>query len=199
MNVRTKATSIAILLLTAGCAGSPYDIAKKHDALRDYQGVDSGFIVAGAGAVKDSRLSISGVTFRRRGTEELVSFGFKPKQPLLPGGSSVDFESAIAAGTIWVKRLPPGDYEIVSTTGTQFGRYEYNCSRPIPPIIIFTIKTGEVAYLGRYVSMSRWPVCGDVSISEDERADIATAKAHNPDLPVAVVRSFVPPAAQRKL
>ena len=48
------------LLGLVGCAGSNYDIARRHDALRDYKGADAGFVVASAGGERGGRFDASG-------------------------------------------------------------------------------------------------------------------------------------------
>lgn len=187
MKTRTLVV-FALVVAVLGCAGSKYDIASKHDALRDYQGGDAGFLVAGAGSDKSTFFSYSGMTFRRRNTENLGDIGYAPKSLFV--STPTDFESSTQIGTVHVKRLPPGEYEVFSAYGVQTGTYEQTYKKPIAPPILFTIKTGEVSYLGRFSigsSRSRGPV---VTISDNVEADVATARTRLPALPTGVVRSF---------
>jgi len=190
---------IAVLaLVLAGCAGSPYDIARKHDALRDYQGADAGFFVASSGAIKGSIFSNSSVTFRRRDTEDLVSIGYTPKRILSLGGEPADFESSKDSGIVIVKRLPPGEYEIQSAQGVQYGTYEYRCTKRLAPVVRFTVHAGEVVYLGRYVVTSWRGNCLALAISDEQQSDVAVAKTRVPALPTDAVHSNVPAVEQRR-
>lgn len=190
----TRLLPLTILLLAlAGCAGSNYDVSRRHERLRDYVGPDAGFVVVSEGGER-GHLDSSGITFQRVGSDELVDFGFAIRQ--LIGTPEHDFTSGSAIGKVQARRLPPGDYEAVWLHGEQFSNGG-QVRKPLPPVLRFTVKTGQTIYLGRYViGESRMtPV---VNISDSQADDLALAKSRLPDLPVDSVTSVVPPSGQRR-
>ena len=191
----TKILASAVLLAAlAGCAGSNYDIARRHDNLRDYKGADAGFVVASEGGERGGHFDASGLTFQRVGSEDLLDFGFAMRQMI--GTPDHDFEAGSAIGKVKAMRLPPGDYEAVVVYGAQFSN-NGQFRRPLAPGLRFTIKTGETVYLGRYVIGATGfnPI---LNISDSQADDLALAKQRLPELPVASVTSAVPPPEQRR-
>jgi hypothetical protein len=185
----------ALLLGLGGCAGSPHDIARRHDALRDYKGADAGFVVVSEGAERGGHFDASGVTFQLVGSEDLVDFAFATRG-LMFTTPQHDFESGSVIGKVQPKRLPPGEYQAVAVHGEQFinnGSYR----RALAPGLRFTVKAGETIYLGRYIIReSRFNPL--LSISENQAEDMALAAAMLRDMPADSVRSAVPPPGMRQ-
>ncbi|MTW12173.1 hypothetical protein GM658_16330 [Pseudoduganella eburnea] len=197
MNKKVCCALVAVAFAVAGCAGSAYDVAKKHEALRNYDGADAGVVIASAGSFKGSGFTSSSVTFRRRGTEDLLSFSYSPKQDWYPGKDVPDFETSMTSGVVFVKRLPPGEYEFQSTDGYKLhGGNGYHCWKPVPSVATFTVSPGEVIYLGRYVTTSSTKTCVTLYISNEQETDMSVAKARSP-IPVNEVHSYAPAAEQR--
>ena len=192
----TKILAAAALVATlAGCAGSNYDIARRHDNLRDYKGADAGFVVASEGGERGGHFDSSGITFRRVGSEDLVSFGFATRQMI--GTPDHDFEAGSAIGKVRAIRLPPGDYEAVELSAVQ-NVNSMQFRRPFAPgQLRFSVKTGETAYIGRYV-IGEMRFSPQVFISDKQADDLAVAKTRLPELPVASVTSAVPPEGHRQ-
>ncbi len=190
MNKKISGAMLALAFALAGCAGSPYDIARKHEALRNYEGADAGVVIASAGASNGSRLTSSSVTFHRRNTEDLVSIHFTPTQ-------KPDWETSINKGVVFVKRLPPGEYELRNADGSKLhSGTGYTCTRPLPAVVTFTVHPGDIIYLGRYVTTSSPKDCITVYISNEQQSDVAQARARSP-IPAEEVRSYAPATEQR--
>lgn len=100
-------------------------------------------------------------------------------------------------GVVFVKRLPPGEYEFQGTDGYKIhGGNGYHCSRPMPSVATFTVHPGEVIYLGRYVTTASSKSCVVLYMSNEQQTDMAVAKARSP-IPVDEIHSFAPAAEQR--
>lgn len=186
--------AMSMLAGLAGCAGSAYDIAKRHDALRDYKGADAGFVVASEGGERGGHFHSSGVSFERVGTNELVSFWFATAAAFSRTPEH-DFEAGSAIGTVQPMRLPPGEYVAVEVQGDtpNIG----SSHRPLRPGLRFTVKTGETVYLGRYIVGASGfnPI---LFISEHQDEDMAIARKRMPEMPADAVTSAVPPAGSRQ-
>ena len=186
------ATLVAAL---AGCAGSNYDIARRHDNLRDYKGADAGFVVASEGGERGGHFDASGLTFQRVGSEDLVDFGFAMRQMI--GTPDHDFEAGSAIGKVRAIRLPPGDYEAVGIYGVQNVNGGQFRRQLAPGQLRFTVKAGETVYLGRYV-IGEMRFNPQLFISDRQAEDLAVAKKRLPEMPVAAVTSAVPPEGHRQ-
>jgi hypothetical protein len=193
--MRKPLTLAALVLALAGCAGSNYDIARRHDNLRDYKGPDAGFVVASEGGERGGHFDSSGLTFQRVGSEDLVTFGFAMRK--LIGVPDHDFEAGSAIGRVDAKRLPPGDYEAIDLFGVQNVNGGQFRRKLAPGTLRFTVKTGETVYLGRYV-IGEMRFSPRLLISDSQAADMALAKTRLHELTDAVVTSAVPPEGHRQ-
>ncbi len=185
-----------VLLGLIGCAGSNYDVARRHESLRDYKGSDAGFVVASEGAERGGHFDSSGVTFQLVGTENLVDFAFATRG-LMFTTPDHDFESGSAIGKVQPKRLPPGDYEAVVVHGEQFVN-NGSFRRPLASGLRFTVKAGETVYLGRYIISESSRFNPVLYVSEHQAEDMALAKAKLPEMPAGSVTSAVPPPGLRQ-
>lgn len=185
----------ALLLALAGCAGSGYDIARRHDNLRDYKGADAGFVVASEGGEGGGHFDSSGLTFQRVGSEDLVTFAFAMRKMF--GVPDHDFQEGSAIGRVDAMRLPPGDYEAVRLFGYQNANSGQFLRKLAPGTLRFTVKTGETVYLGRYV-IGEMRFSPRLHISDRQPDDMALARTRLPELADAAVTSAVPPEGQRQ-
>lgn len=185
----------ALLITLAGCAGSNYDIARRHENLRDYKGADAGFVVASEGGERGGHFDSSGLTFQRVGTEELVTFGFAMRKMF--GVPDHDFEEGSAIGKVDALRLPPGDYEAVRVSGYQNVNSGQFVHKLPPGTLRFTVKKGETVYLGRYV-IGEMRFAPRLHISDSQADDLALARTRLPELANAAVVSAVPAEGHRQ-
>ena len=143
MNMKRLLALLAVLLV--GCA-TPYD------ALRNYSGADSGTIVASVGMTSENTMHFATIEFRRKNATDLGLLEFSPRAASAFGGTSVDFSSPAGTATLVRKRLPPGEYEIISfSSGANYGNSMVWFNAPQNFSIPFTVKAGEVVYLGQYL------------------------------------------------
>ena len=183
----------AIALLSS-CAGSPYAESQKYERLRDYRGDGFGYAVVSVGVLKSALFTSTSLGFIELATRSPGVFGYAPK--LLVGDRTPrDFDSPVQEGTIAVRRLPPGDYEITGAGGVWLaGLNRVSKSIRFTPPVSFSIVTGKVSYLGSYVvGEDGNAVSGTASLSvTDEQArDLAVASSRVPSLDRTAVRSFV--------
>ncbi|MDH0863347.1 hypothetical protein [Mitsuaria sp. GD03876] len=139
---------LLVLLLTtllAACA-TPYD------KLRNYAGADSGTVVASVGMTSANTMNFAIVEFRRKGSADMGLLQFSPKALAAFGGTPTDFTSPAGAAVLVKTRLPPGEYEIFRyMSGADYGTSSVWFNAPENFAIPFTVKTGEVVYLGQYL------------------------------------------------
>jgi len=192
--VNKIASFVVLPLVLAGCAGSNFDIARRMDALHDYKGADAGVVVASEGG-EHGHFDASGVAFQRVGSEDLLDFASKVRSMM--GTPDHDWEQSSTIGNVFVRRLPPGDYEAVFAHGEQYSNGGW-VRRPLKPGVRFTVKPGETVYIGRYV-VGESHMAPIVIVSDHQADDLAVAKKKFPELPVDAVASQVPPPGQRRL
>ena len=187
------------LLFLAGCAGSPYAETLKYDRLREYKGSDFGTAVASVGHLKSTPYTVSSLTFRLKGTNDLGAFIYAPKS-YKP--SPTDFNTSDAEGTVMTVKLPPGEYEVYLATG-EWGaiNYRFSARVSVKPQWTFTVESGKVAYIGRFLvgfNGARESPPANVQGSDMREFDTSKAAERDPSLNIQDVRSFVPPSDRRR-
>jgi hypothetical protein len=132
-----------ILVLTAiffASSAAAQDVANTL-----YTGRDAGHLVMAISHAK-SGVNLTGVTIHFRKTDRSYS-GFINYETLriLGFNLAADFEESDHIGAVIHRRLPPGDYEFFFFTGGP-PTFSYLVRFSLP----FTIKTGEITYLGDF-------------------------------------------------
>jgi hypothetical protein len=134
-----------LALLLVGCA-TPYD------ALRNYSGADSGTVVASVGMTSANTMNYVMVEFRRKNANDLGLLEFSPRAASAFGGTPVDFAGPAGPATLVKRRLPPGEYEIIGyMSGSNYGSSMVWINAPRDFSIPFSVKSGELVYLGQYL------------------------------------------------
>lgn len=139
---------LVIVALLTGCA-------TVDRVPTDYAGADAGKVVIGMGAAIGTSYSSYSLLFRRigitAGADKQPVGRFNYFQENMFYSQPADYKAGSEAGVVLVQSLPPGDYEIFNfnvffNDGTVQNNYYSKSDVSIP----FTVKTGEVAYLGNY-------------------------------------------------
>jgi hypothetical protein len=126
--------------------------ATQYDLLRNYSGGDAGIVVASVGMTSANTMNFAIVEFKRKNTTDLGSFQFSPKAAASFGGTSIDFSGSAGAAALVQQRLPPGEYEIIRySSGTNYGTSTVWYAAPENFSIAFTVRSGEVTYVGQYL------------------------------------------------
>jgi hypothetical protein len=173
---------LAAFALLAGCA-------TKYDRLRNYTGQDFGTVVVSLGQTRENTMNYSNVWFKAKGGEDLGYFAYAPKY--LPSPSPKDFSTSRGKGTLLVKKLPPGEYEITDySTGSDYGNSVVTYRSRTPMSVPFTVKTGEVSYLGQYLVGIRKELGAELEVSDESQRDLKGSKTIPPMQRPAL--SFVP-------
>ena len=190
-NMKPHWLVLPIFLVLTGCAGSRYAEVKKNERLREYAQAGFGVAVVSVGHEKNSPYRQSYVVFRLKGTEDLVSFGYNPKT-FTP--SQKDFESSESSGTVVAKRLPPGEYEAQFASGDWAdGVGQYSARMQFSPTKTFTVESGRVAYLGRFVLTndgSRFAARVGLKLTDEMAVDLQVAKTREAVVSTQNVKSF---------
>jgi hypothetical protein len=145
-------TKHLVLLLIAALTGC----ASIDRVPTDYAGSDAGRVVVGIGAATGTSYSSYSLLFRKKGaassSSDRPSIGrFVYFQTNTFYKQAPDYQSADEAGVVLVQSLPPGEYEIYNfdiffNAGTVQNNYSSRAEFSIP----FTVKPGEMTYLGNY-------------------------------------------------
>ena len=140
-------------LLIAGCAGSPFAESLRFDRLQSFNGPDAGYAFASIAKSKDASLFSSvEMLIRPKNSDDLSSFGYQPKAYLTSeGASKTTVKSEVIEGTVVVRKLPPGDYEVFEARGVSNigGTFIYKLTFNQP--MTFTVNPGKPTYVGRFV------------------------------------------------
>jgi hypothetical protein len=151
--------------------------------------------------LKSAPYTSASVAFAEPATGSLGAFGYAPKL-LIGDRTPRDFDSSASEGTVLVKRLPPGEYEIRGAGGLWFAgpnavSKSMRLGKPLP----FTIASGQVSYLGRYIiGEDGNAVSGTTSltITDEQARDLSIASARTSGLELTKVQSFVRAASYGK-
>jgi hypothetical protein len=187
------------LFLVGGCA-------TPSRGLSNYSGDDAGSMLLSL-SQPSGNVGIPGVFVRRVGTWDHLELS----HPLLgTGGIGPDFNSTEGIGVVITSKLPQGEYEIYRYqlgSDVEFLR----SANDFPSPLRFSVKTGEVAYLGNFSiwlasSSPNTPVKqeGQVTIvpiarfgarirsSDAQKRDMGIATARDPQLAYMKLKSYVP-------
>lgn len=148
MDVLKKLLLVGLALMLAGCATT-------NRVPTDYAGADAGQVVLGMGAANGTSYSSYSLMFRKRGAAaagEAPSTGrFTYFQSNIFYKQAPDYQAATEQGVVLVNSLPAGDYEIYNfdvffNGGTVQKNFGSRADFSVP----FTVKPGQVTYLGNY-------------------------------------------------
>jgi len=140
------AVSLALLL---GACASPGRIPL------DYRGADAGSVVISIGQTRKTSYPLYSLVFRKQHRSADPQQGEEGSFMYAPFGifekSEADYQSDQEKGSIFVKSLPPGEYEIYKldiswTTGMAQGSFSSTKDFSIP----FEVKPNATTYLGNY-------------------------------------------------
>jgi hypothetical protein len=178
-----RAAAVLLSFAVAACQSLP----------TPYQGADRGYMVASIVAPRSS------TTYRRYefyfrpvGSELADVKAFKWAKLDVLQQSVGDFETHERIGFVGVASLPPGKYEIFSFVA-------WNNSTPSSALsprgglsIPFTVKAGDVVYLGEFYSVATWgenifgirrPSAPYFVHSNQRERDLSIARGKDPSLP----------------
>jgi len=166
-----------------------------HAAAEDYAGADAGILIYSAGSIamplsfqfpyKRIALPSSEPVSDWRGQIESRTGGFSRLRV-----SNAEYDGR-ETGRVFIRRLPPGEYEIDDFRFA--GTRRFSSRQPFS--IRFTIRPGQATYIGNF---ARAPSLGTplqrtlgavgfFVISDKSERDIALARARVPDLPQVTV------------
>lgn len=186
------------LLLAGGCVTS-------SGGLSNYSGQDAGSVLLSL-SQPSGNVGTPGVFVRRVGTRDHLEISHSP---LGTGGIGPDFNSTEGIGMIITSKLPQGEYEVYRYqlgSDVEFLR----SANDFPSPLRFSIKTGEVAYIGNFsiwlASPPNTPVKqeGRVAIvptagfsarirsSDAQKRDLRIAAARDPQLANMKFKSYAP-------
>jgi hypothetical protein len=188
---------LSAVVLTA-CA-TPYDL------LRNYAGADAGTVAASVGMTSANTMNFATIEFRRKNTTDMAKLEFSPKAAAAFGGTSVDVSGPAGSSALVQKRLPPGDYEIIRyASGANYGSSMVWYAAPEDFTLPFTVKSGEVVYLGQLLvglnMVSGRPTSSFLEITDQSARDLpklGTTGANARNEAAALVRGA--PAGTRRL
>ena len=177
---------ILAIAILAGCA-------TKYDRLRNYAGADSGTVIVTLGQTNENYMNYSSVWFKSKEAEDLGAFQYDPKSLLDP--SPKDFADRKGAVTFITQKLPPGEYEITGfSSGSDYGTSSVTYRNRSTVAIPFSVKAGEVSYLGQYLVglqlVDSRPVSATLEITDEGQRDFKGSKTVAPVS--ATVRRYLP-------
>jgi hypothetical protein len=195
--MRLSAAILLTLLVLGGCEGKwGYAESKKWDRLREYEGQDFGYVVVSVGKEKSATYVSTFVSLLETRTGAPGAFLYAPKA-LFNDANRRDFDTPDGEGTVILRKLPPGTYEIqTSGAARTAGAPAFIPQvRDFYPPIRFTVVPGKVSYLGRFIigQDGYGPIANStIKISSEESADIAMVKLRETKVTLGDVRSYVP-------
>lgn len=139
--------------LVSFCAAFLVGCASTTQMPSDYEGADAGKVILGLGAMNGgAAYSSYDLRFRRidgAQTESVGRFTFLPNNVF--SSKKPDYQNSQETGVVLVKSLPAGKYEIFNfNIFLNMGMTQTNFSSKEPFSIPFTVKAGQVTYLGNY-------------------------------------------------
>jgi hypothetical protein len=194
--MRRAAAILLTLLVLAGCEGTwGYAESRKWDRLREYEGQDFGYAVVSVGTEKSATYVSTFVRLVETRTNAPGAFSYAPKA-LFTDANRRDFVTPDSEGTVILRKLPPGAYEIQSSgAGRTAGPSFIPQVRDFYPPIRFTIVPGKVSYLGRFIigQDGYGPIANStIKISSEESTDISIVKLRETKVTLGEVQSYVP-------
>ena len=194
--MRLTAAMFLALLVLSGCEGTwGYAEARKLARLAEYEGQDFGYAVISVGREKSATYVSTYVSLIETRTSAPGSFGYAP-QALFTDANRRDFVTSDSEGTVILRKLPPGTYEIRSSGGGRMAGASFVAQvRDFYPPIRFTVVTGGVSYLGRFIigQNGYGPIANStIKVSSEESADIALVKMRETKVTLGEVRAYVP-------
>jgi hypothetical protein len=150
---------IALGALLSGC----FTAASLSPAVTAPPGVETGLVFGSIGVSSSApTIDFSSVQFRRAGFQGQRPSEFLFHSPVGVAGAllsplyltPVDFAEPIGKGTLFVARLPPGEYEVVSVTiaNAPFGGWGAHVYSYDAGGVPFHVEPGKATYLGQFLS-----------------------------------------------
>ena len=184
----------------AGCAST-------SQIPSNYAGADAGKVVLGLGAMNaGAAYSSYDLRFRRvdGAQTDTATNNFSYLSNNVFSSKKPDYQDAKETGVVIVKSLPAGKYEIINfNIFLNMGMTSSNFSSRAPFSIPFTVKAGQVTYLGNYQANKTTgkntfgmevPTGAVFAISQRQTAEVAIARGLDAALP-ATVEDSAPAAA----
>ena len=185
--------------LVSLCAAFLVGCASTSQMPSNYAGADAGQVVLGLGALNaGAAYSSYDLRFRRVDSAQadaavgnftyLSNNVFSSKKP--------DYQDSKETGVVLVKSLPAGKYEIYNfNIFLNMGMTQSNFSSRVPFSIPFTVKAGQVTYLGNYQANKltaknafglEIPAGAVFAVSQRQTTEVGIARALDATLPAAV-------------
>jgi hypothetical protein len=185
-------------LLVGGCA-------TPSGGLSNYSGQDTGSVLLSL-SQPSGNVGTPGVFVRRVGTRDHLELSHSL---LSTGGIGPDFNSTEGIGMVITSKLPQGEYEIYRYqlgSDVEFLR----SANDFPTPLRFSIKTGEVAYLGnfsiwlasppntsvkqegRVATVASTGFSARIRSSDAQKRDLGIATTRDPQLAYMKLKSYVP-------
>lgn len=194
---------IACLFLLSGCI--PKEAVRMPTALENYSGAKAGQVFGSLGTFPSTPFSSVTIFFRQTGSKDPGRFVFAYDSML--GGAPVDVAESKARGTVFVGRLPAGDYELFQVNffinRGQFGTTTFSAREEFS--IPFRVEEGRSTYLGEFIAYDttgknffgmRIPAGGYFVVADKYQRDVAIlAKKPEANSSWPVLRSVVSPEA----
>src|SRR5450631_533554 len=146
--------TIGTMVFLAGILTLP--VCEANPTADKYSGSDAGYLVVGLAAydTMESRAIKYTLDYLRIGSNDTGSVSFSPKKKLklMPFmHQKADFEDGDEMGVVEVRKLPPGNYELVKVEGALYAgfirwRWQSKDGFSIP----FTIEAGNATYVGHF-------------------------------------------------
>lgn len=130
----------------------PKEAVRMPTALENYSGDKAGQVFGTLGSFRKTPFSSVSIFFRQLGSKDSGRFYFAYDGIL--GGPPVDVEESNARGTVFVGRLPAGDYELFQINffinRGQFGTTTFSSREEFS--IPFKVEEGKSTYLGEFIA-----------------------------------------------
>lgn len=193
-----------VLLVTSGCTAMPAPISSTAQV-----DTTKGVLLAAISSDGNSQVRDTWFFYRQKGTSKehrLDAFGLAG---LLKKPNDFEGQEAVM-GRLIALPLEPGQYELFNWTlyVTRFGGYGYISPKIPPPPHAFTIRAGEITYLGglhvetvlgkNLIGMSL-PFGGNPNITDQFTRDLPILKRKYPNLADWSVQSSIPDNRQWRL
>lgn len=185
-----KSLALASLLALSACSSM-------NRLPTNYSGTDAGYVVIGVGATTQTDYSRYTLLFRKTGLTKVGRFSYASTK-----ASPTGYKANTESGVVEVHTLPPGNYEVYNfDIAMKLGNGETHLTSKTDFSIPFTIRPGQVTYLGNYLASQingkdvfGQPIpTGVVFVVEDrEEHDVYLAAKQKPGLTSSVVTDGTP-------